>query len=428
MKKVFLIILLGLILVGCGKEKNRIPNAAASEAKEPETAEPEEPTAAEDKEEGKVVTDEVIIDSMAEEILNQMTIEEKIGQMFLVNLEGLDNSQGNYYEHRAFTKRMQRSLKKYGVGGVILFSRNIETRNQTIKLIQKLQNHSKVPLWVAVDEEGGDVARIANNENMGTTKFPSMWEVGANENEDYAYDMGSTIANDISALGFNLDFAPVADVKTNETNTEIGNRSFGDDADKVASMVCAVVKGLQDNGVSAALKHFPGDGDVEGDTHFSSVNIDNDLNRLRNVDFVPFKEGIKAGVDFVMVSHISISRVAGNTTPASLSNLVMKTILRNELEFKGLIITDAMDMKAITNHYSAAEAAVRSVKAGADIVLEPADFQDAYNGVYNAYINGKITEDRINDSVLRNLKMKIKRGIILSNSDLIPEDSSLTYK
>lgn len=428
-KLLFIMAMFAIMLTGCGKHNEG--NADTQVSGEPtvtedqavtEDAETEKPAVTEDAEpenQGEILTDSTQITGLAKAIIENMTLEEKVGQMFIVNLESLDATQGTYYEHRTFTDEMLASLQEFPVGGVTLFSRNIETRSQTMKLNSDLQSNSRIPLWISVDEEGGDVARIANNPNMKMTQFPSMEVIGATEDAEYCYDMGTTIGNEISELGFNLDFAPVADVRTNENNTEIGNRSFGDDANLVASLSSSVVKGLQSTGVSATLKHFPGHGDAEGDTHQASVNIGSDINRLRTVDFVPFKTGIKAGADFIMISHISISRVAGNTTPASLSSLVMKDIVRNELEFKGVVITDAMDMKAITNNYTAGEAAVKAIKAGADVVLMPADFVEAYNTVVNAVLTEDISEARINESVQRILETKIKRGLILYDTDLI---------
>lgn len=421
MKKLLITMLLfSLFVTGCGKNskpqvENKEPQQSAEATVTPEVMDEPQVTG----EEGTVFTDSNQITGLAKAILSNMTIEEKVGQMFLVNLESLDNTKGTFFEHRKITKRMKKNLEQYSVGGVILFSRNIETREQTIKLNSDLQANSNIPLWVSVDEEGGDIARIGNNPNMKTTQFPSMEVVGSTEGSKFCYNMGKTIGTEIKELGFNLDFAPVADVRTNERNTEIGNRSFGSDADLVAKLSSAVVKGLQSTGVSSTLKHFPGHGDAEGDTHKSSVNIGSDINRLRTVDFVPFKKGIKAGADFIMISHISISRVAGNTLPASLSPLVMKDIVRTELGFNGVVITDAMDMKAITNNYSAGEAALKAINAGADVVLAPADFVEAYNKVVNAVIHGDMEESRIDESVQRILETKIKRGLILSNSDLI---------
>ena len=289
----------------------------------------------------------------------------KIGQMFIVNLEQLDNSHGNYYEFRKFTDEMKNTLENYKIGGVILFARNIESIDQTKELISNLQGNAPIPLFVSVDEEGGDVARVGNNSNMRTTTFPPMEEVGKNEDEEYAYNMGKTIASEIKELGFNLDFAPVADVKTNEYNTEIGNRAFGSDAKLVSKFVKQVVKGIQGQGISATLKHFPGHGSTTGDSHNTPVNADTDLLSLRSREFKPFKAGIDAGADFVMVSHISISKVTENTVPASMSTVVIQNMLREELNFKGVVITDGMDMGAVTEKYDADEAAVNCIKAGA---------------------------------------------------------------
>ena len=154
--------------------------------------------------------------------MKNMTVEEKAGQLFIVNLELLDQKNGNYYEWRRFTKRMKKSLDKYHIGGVILFSRNIAGRKQTEKLVTRLQENSSIPLFISVDEEGGDVARIANNKKMGTTVFQTMEEIGRTKDASYVYNMGETIGSEISSLGFNVDFAPVADVKTSELNLEIG--------------------------------------------------------------------------------------------------------------------------------------------------------------------------------------------------------------
>lgn len=421
----FIILILCLSLVGCsGQESKETVQTVEKPANTPKKEKKKEETKKEETTPSpspapSVVTDDAAIIGMAEDIMKNMTLDEKIGQMFMVNLELLDNSKGKYYEHQKFTEKMKKNLEKYPVGGVTFFARNLETRQQTTELIEKLQKHSKIPLFISVDEEGGDVARVANNDNMRTTKFPSMEEVGEMNDEQYAYNMGSVIASDIKELGFNVDFAPVADVKTNILNTEIGNRSFGNDADLVSRMATKVAEGIQDQGVSATLKHFPGHGDVSEDSHEGSVNVDNDLNRLRKVEFKPFEAGIKAGVDMIMVSHISISRVTESTEPASVSSLVMKEMLRTEMGFEGIILTDAMNMKAITDLYDAGEAAVKSIKAGVDIVVMPDELGKAFKAVKKAVENGKISEKTINDSVERILQLKIRRGLILSDTELI---------
>lgn len=350
---------------------------------------------------------------LADGQLKKMSLEEKVGQIFIVNFELLDDGKGNYYEHRKITKRMKENISKYHVGGVVFFSRNIEKRKQTIKFITKLQENTQIPLFITVDEEGGDVARIGSNTNMRTTTFPTMESIGKEKDGAYAYDMGATIAREIRELGFNVDFAPVADVRTSELNTEIGSRSFGADPDLVADMASNVVKGLQDGGISATLKHFPGHGDAKEDSHEGSVNVDNSISRMRKVDFVPFQKGIKAGADFIMVSHISVSRVTESTTPASLSSLIMQDILREEMNFNGVIITDAMDMQAITDKYTCEKATLQSFKAGADIILMPENLEVAYNTILNAVKSGEMKESRLNESVKRILTVKYKRGILV---------------
>ena len=394
-------VLLCICLTGCalghGSEEDKIP---------------ENSPGAEDVHEESTGMDYDEAVEAAAEYMKNMTIEEKAGQLFIVNLELLDQRNGNYYEWKKCTKAMKKAINKYHIGGVILFSRNIAGRKQTQKLINRLNESSPVPLFITVDEEGGDVARIANNGRMGTTVFPTMEEIGNTKDVSYVYDMGATIGSEIKELGFNVDFAPVADVKTSELNLEIGTRSFGGEPGKVADFVSAFVKGMQEQNVSATLKHFPGQGSSSGDTHIESVNIDSSITGLRKNDFVPFEAGIDAGADFVMVSHISVSKVTETSQPASMSGLIMDTILSDELGFQGIIITDAMDMVSITSNYTSAEAAYGAINGGADIVLMPHDLEMAYNEIINKINFGKISEERLDASVLRILAVKYMRGIM----------------
>lgn len=272
-----------------------------------------------------------------------------------------------------------------------------------------MQENSNIPLFITVDEEGGDVARIASNKKMGTTAFPSMEEIGKNEDASYVYKMGETIGSEIKELGFNVDFAPVADVRTSELNLEIGSRSFGGEPSKVAQMVSAFVESIQKQGISASLKHFPGQGSSQGDTHIESVNIDSSITGLRKNDFVPFEAGIEAGADFVMVSHISVSKVTETAQPASMSKLIMETILRDELGFKGIVITDAMDMASITDTYTPEEAVYGAISGGADIVLMPEKLDVAYNEILSKINDGTISMERLDASVLRILTVKFMR-------------------
>lgn len=363
---------------------------------------------------------------LAADYMKTMTLEEKVGQLFIVNLEQLDHRKGNYYEFRKYTKTMQKSIEKYHVGGVILFSRNIAKRKQTVKLTSGLVSADRTPLFITVDEEGGRVSRIASNKKMKTTMFPAAEEIGKTQDDQYTYEMAKTIGAEIKELGFNVDFAPVADVKTSELNEEIGDRSFGSDPDKVSEYVSAFVQGLHKVNVGATLKHFPGQGSSSGDTHVESVDIDSSIARLRKTDFLPFKAGIAADADFVMVSHISVSKVTESSVPASMSDLMMQTILRDELGLKKVIITDAFDMASIVDNYTSGEAAYNAFKAGADIILMPQDFEAAYQEILGKIQDGTIERQRLDDSVLRILAVKIQRGILTEEQlQSTPEPTSI---
>lgn len=348
----------------------------------------------------------------AADYMKNMTTEEKVGQLFVVNLEQLDNRKGTWYEFHKCTKTMQKNIDKYHVGGVILFSRNIANRNQTLKMTSGFAESGRTPLFISVDEEGGTVARIGSNNKMGTTSFPTAEEIGKTEDDKYAYNMAKTIGTEIKELGFNVNFAPVADVKTSALNEEIGSRSYGSDPEKVAEYVSAFVQGLKKVNIASAVKHFPGQGSSDGDTHKESVNIDSSIASLRKTDFVPFDAGIAAGADFVMVSHISVSKVTETSIPASMSPLIMQTILREELGFKKIIITDAFDMASITNNYASGDAAYTSFMAGADIILMPQNLDEAYNTILSKVNEDSKAKERLNDSVLRILAVKIQRGIL----------------
>lgn len=356
----------------------------------------------------KEKSEEDIINEKAEEILGSMTLEEKVGQLFIVDFEALNGGQTS----TEFNDVIQNTLKKYHVGGVIYFANNLVTREQTIKLNEELQKNSSIPMFISVDEEGGTVSRIADNENMGTTKFTSMRKIGDSRDINKAYEVGFTIGKEINELGFNLDFAPDADVITNPNNTEIGSRSFGTDANIVSEMVPQVVKGLHENNVCAALKHFPGHGGSEANSHNEFSYTPQNLEGLRQVEFLPFKAGMKEDADFILVSHIAAPNVTGDNTPCSLSSTIITDILRNELKYDNVVITDALNMKAVTNYYTPKESSIAALKAGGDMLLMPVSLDEAYNSVISACNNGTISEERLNQSVKRILKVKIKRGII----------------
>ena len=416
-----------LMLVGCSGKTEEATTATEKSTTEEATAQEEATTNEETTTTEQEATtqieptqlEETVVDELIQNALNKMTIEEKIGQMFIANIELLDPASPESYDYQKITKKMKDTLKNYPVGGVIFFSRNIQTPKQTKTFIRRLQKVSKYPLFVSVDEEGGEIARIANNPKMKTTKFPPMAEIGATGDEEKAFEVGDTIGREIHALGFNLDFAPVADLETNPDSPEIGNRAFSDDPEVAGKMVAQVVKGLQGQNVSATLKHFPGHGSASADTHKGYANITQSIKQLREVEFVPFQAGIEAGADLIMVSHLAITSVTDNKTPASMSSLIITEILRNELGYQNLVITDALNMKAITKFYTPGEACVTAINAGADLLLMPENLEEAFDAVYQAVLEGKLDEKRIDESVTRILKIKILRGVISLEDPLL---------
>lgn len=385
---------------------------AACSSKVAEMADPEETTHVEDMDPASI--DDIVMEGIVTDLIRQMSLKDKVGQLFIISTDSLD-----YDGATGMTDQMAERLEKYHPGGVLFFGFNVESRDQISSFIKDINKHASIPLFIAVDEEGGEVARIANTEGMGTTKFPPMRQIGAMNDEEAARNVGDTIGREIHELGFNLDFAPVEDISTNEENTEIGNRSFGEDPNLVARMVGAEVPAIQANHVCATLKHFPGQGDTGEDTHRGAVELETTIDRLREVEFIPFKAGIEAGADLVMVSHVSVKSVTGQETPASLSDLMISDILREEMGFNRIVITDAMNMKSVTKFYDPDTAALMAIQAGCDIVLMPDDFITAYEGVLEAVKEGSLEEETIDQALARILTVKIRRGIYPLTSDMI---------
>ncbi|MDR2421468.1 MAG: glycoside hydrolase family 3 protein [Oscillospiraceae bacterium] len=344
----------------------------------------------------------------AEELLSGMTADEKIYQMFFVTPESLTGYQRVYQAGRA----TETALEKYPVGGIIYFEQNIDSPAQISDMLTKTLGWSKIPLFLGVDEEGGRVARISSQGAMGFDAVPPMAELGASGDTRGAYDAGVKIGQMLTALGFNMDFAPVADVLANPENTEIGDRSFGSDAALVAAMTQSFTEGLRGAGIASALKHFPGQGGAESGTHDGPVGSARTIDELRGTEFLPFSAGIGAGADFVLVSHLSATGVDASGEPSSLSRDITTGLLREELGFGNIIITDSLSMGAVTQSHTDEEATVLAVLAGADMLLMPRNLKNAADAVKSAVSSGEIAEGRIDESVLRILYVKLERGII----------------
>lgn len=360
-----------------------------------------------------IFNDDETVVRTTKDVLGKMSLREKVGQLFIVRPEAL--AENSNAETVPATDRVDDAvisrIEEYPVGGIALFSRNITSAEQLPMFISDLQSSSKYPLFIAVDEEGGRVARIANSGFFNVASYKSMEDIGKSGDASKAEEVGRQIGSYLKELGFNLDFAPVADTNTNPQNIVIGDRSYGSDPALVARMVSAQLDGMHDSGIMGTLKHFPGHGDTKDDTHSGYVSIEKTWDELKECELVPFITALPKA-DMVMVSHITAVNVTSDKLPTSMSETMITGKLRNELGYDGVIITDAMAMGAVADNYTSAEAAVTAVKAGVDIVLMPQNLDEAFNGVMNAVTDGEISMERLDESVLRILKMKAKYKLI----------------
>ena len=349
--------------------------------------------------------------------LQKMTLREKVGQLFYIRLESLDPSiEWTTYDDLAsikvleVTENMKHVNENYPVGGIILYAWNIEDEAQLARIIPQVRALNGHPL-LCIDEEGGRVSRIANNPKFNVKKYESMAAIGATGDPQNAYECGNTIGTYLKHYGFDIDFAPVADVNTNPENVVIGPRAFSDDPAVAAPMVVNYLQGLKDAGITGCIKHFPGHGDTKADTHYGYASTQKTWEEMLDCEMVTFKAGIKWGCQLIMTAHIGAPKVTGSDVPSTMSPIILQDKLRGELGYQNIIITDAMEMGAITQQYTSAEAAVGSLKAGVDIVLGPRYFTEAFDAVMAAVNNGTLTEERINQSVRRILKLKKERAV-----------------
>lgn len=369
-----------------------------------ETIEPVETETPEEMGTGEV-TDPMYEQAM--QIATGLTLEQRVAQMFMITPDALTGVSG---ATRAGDST-RAAFAQYPVGGLVYMSANLTGPDQTTEMLSNMKNFSQdtvgLPIFLGVDEEGGTVTRIASNQEFGVTDVGNMSAVGASGDAQNAYNAGSTIGTYLNNLGFNMDFAPVADVLSNPDNAVVKDRSFGSDSQLVADMVCAEMNGLNEHQIASVIKHFPGHGATSGDSHDGVVTIEKSLDELMANELIPFQQAINSGASFVMVGHISVPAITGDNTPASLSNAMVTGVLRDQMGFHGVVITDAMNMGAITAGYSSADAAVAAINAGVDIILMPDDFKGAYQGVLDAVANGTISEERINESAARIIKAKL---------------------
>lgn len=350
-------------------------------------------------------------DEEIESIIGNLDVEEKVAQLFIATPEQVIDGSLTITQAGEKTKD---ALTLYPVGGLIYFDQNLEDPEQTKEMLantkQYIYDACGIEPFLVVDEEGGNVVRIADNEAFEVENVGPMADIGKAGDLDGAYNAGATIGTYMSELGFNLDFAPDADVLTSKDNEGIGDRSFGSDPQVVARLSWQYASGLQDKGVTACFKHYPGHGSVDGDSHTEAVSQNKTKEELYETDLVPFSNAITNEAKMIMAGHISCPEITGDDTPASLSPVMLTDILRGEMGFDGIIVTDSFLMEAVTSKYpDPGEAAVTAIKAGADIVLMPGDFHEAYNAVLSAVSAGDIEESRVDDSLRRILRVKLGR-------------------
>ena len=340
--------------------------------------------------------------------IENLTLEEKIGQMFLIDFSGYK-----------IDDKIRNHLTETPWGGVILFTKNVKSREQLSSLNKSIvELNKKIPLLITVDQEGGIVVR-ADFPDMNLS--PGNIILGKINDHKTTKDMLKVLGLEIRELGFHLTYAPVADVNCNPDNPIIGVRAFGDDPDIVGDMTVAAIEGLKEAGIGSCAKHFPGHGDTSFDSHLLLSRVDADMDRIETVELPPFKKAIEAGVDMIMTAHIVYPQLDESELPATLSHKILTELLREKMGFEGVIITDSMAMKAISDNYGPGESAVMSVKAGSDIVMMLGKRENqelAFNAVMEAVRKGDISIDRINESVERILKLKDK---LIVNPPKAPE-------
>lgn len=327
--------------------------------------------------------------------LNNMTLDEKIGQMLMV-----------FYRVPYADDTLRKTLSEVKPGGFILFKENITTYEDTLSLIKEIKDSSDIPMFISIDQEGGNVQRLLSLQDMEVSNIPYMYYVGATNDESISEDIGKVIAEELRVFGINMNFAPDVDVYSNPDNTVIGKRAFGTSATLVSKMGVSLAKGLYDNGVIPVYKHFPGHGNTAVDSHVSLPIVDKSKEELYALDLIPFIDAINSSAPVIMIGHLAVPSITGDYTPASLSKTLITDFLKEEMGYEGLVITDALNMSALTNYYSQDEIYVKAVEAGVDILLMPSSSRSALAALKKAVLEGRISEERINESVRKILTLK----------------------
>lgn len=326
--------------------------------------------------------------------MDNLSIDEKIAQMLIV-----------YYIGDEYDENLSNIIKEVKPGGFILMSDNITTYDRTLNFVKGMQNDSDIPMIISTDEEGGSVQRIKEIRDISVTDIPYMYYLGQTKDKNLAYKVGEIIANELRTIGVNLTYAPVMDIYSNPNNTVIGKRSFGSDPNTVYDMATSLKNGIEDNLVNTCIKHFPGHGDTETDSHFEIPIINKTLDELENSDLLPFIKSIN-DTNMIMVGHIALPKITNSSIPASLSKEIVTDLLKNKYNYKGLVITDALNMRSLTNNYSDKEIYTMAINAGVDLLLMPNGSKNAIKYIKEAIDDEEININIINESVRKILTYK----------------------
>jgi beta-N-acetylhexosaminidase len=341
----------------------------------------------------------------------ELTSREKIGQLLMVGFMGT-----------SVTPELASFIKEYKPGGVILFSRNLESVGQIVELTNDLQRCSpRSPLLISIDQEGGRVSRLPK----GFTIFPPCELLGRCNSSELAYAAAATIAKELKAVGVNMNMAPVLDVNSNPDNPVIGDRAFGSTPDVVSEMALVTAAGLQDNKVVACGKHFPGHGDTNADSHKELPVVQASRERLEVVEFPPFRRAVTAGIATMMTAHV-LYKALDDQLPATLSSAVITNLLREDFQYNGVVLTDDLEMHAIVDHYGVGDAGVRAVLAGCDVLLICKDRErevSAFEAIEQAVASGTISMERLNQSVAR--IQRVKQRFVLPYKPAVISDAKL---
>lgn len=332
------------------------------------------------------------------ETISNMSLDEKIGQLVVSGFYGT-----------TLDENILKLIKEDKISGVILFNRNVKDSSTLLSLNNSLKEsnkNNKLPLFISVDEEGGLVTRMPKD----IKRLPTNKYIGSLNNKDLSYKVGKIIGEQLSYFGFNMNFAPVLDINSNPNNPVIGDRSFGNNKDTVATLGTSTMKGIQSKNIISVVKHFPGHGDTSVDSHVNLPVVNYDINRLNSFEFVPFKTAIQNGADAVMVGHILLPKI-DSKYPSSMSYEIVTNILRKDLGFNGLVVSDDMTMGAITKNYSIEEASIKSINAGVDLLLVCQKYENTENvlkALKEAVLNGTISKERLDNALYNIISIKKK--------------------